>query len=148
MEVSRASNPDTNDGKCSDQAGNPGRLSWKLRAEAESFPCPTKPQSRACLRWATSWPRRRRTSSIWRTCASLLGAMNHPERGFPSVLIAGTNGKGLDGGDAGFHSAASGFEDRTLHFAASDADQRTHPHQWQRKSVTTILPRCTAKSIA
>ena len=24
----------------------------------------------------------------------LLGAMNHPERGFPSVLIAGTNGKG------------------------------------------------------
>src|ERR1035438_6139837 len=24
----------------------------------------------------------------------LLGAMNHPERTFPSVLIAGTNGKG------------------------------------------------------
>ena len=24
----------------------------------------------------------------------ILGAMNHPERVFPSVLIAGTNGKG------------------------------------------------------
>ena len=35
----------------------------------------------------------------------LLDALEHPERRFPSVLIAGTNGKGFDGGHAGVDPA-------------------------------------------
>ena len=42
----------------------------------------------------------------------LLRALEHPERAFPSVLIAGTNGKGLDRRDAGFDSARLRPEDR------------------------------------
>ena len=41
-----------------------------------------------------NWPRRPRTSLIWRTCACCSRRWIIPERAFPSVLIAGTNGKG------------------------------------------------------
>ena len=59
----------------------------------------------------------------------LLAAMNHPERTFPSVLIAGTNGKGSTAATLASILRASGSEDWALHFAASGADQRTNPHQ-------------------
>ncbi|HYM76707.1 MAG TPA: folylpolyglutamate synthase/dihydrofolate synthase family protein [Candidatus Dormibacteraeota bacterium] len=40
----------------------------------------------------------------------LLGAMNHPERAFPSVLIAGTNGKGSTAATLASISRASGLK--------------------------------------
>src|ERR1035437_9762255 len=39
----------------------------------------------------------------------LLGAMNHPERRFPSVLVAGTNGKGSTGATLASILRASGL---------------------------------------
>ena len=39
--------------------------------------------------------------------------------------------KRVDRRDAGFDSPSVRIEDWTLHFAASGADQRTHPDQWR-----------------
>jgi len=48
----------------------------------------------------------------------LLGAMDHPERRFPSVLIAGTNGKGSTAATLA-SIVRRGTKNRPLYFAAS-----------------------------
>ena len=49
----------------------------------------------------------------------LLAALGHPENRFPTVLIAGTNGKGSTAATLGIHPAGFRAEDRTLYIAAS-----------------------------
>ncbi len=53
----------------------------------------------------------------------LLEAMGRPEKTFPSVLIAGTNGKGIDRGDLGLDPARIAPQDRALHLPAPDPNQ-------------------------
>ncbi len=48
----------------------------------------------------------------------LLDALGNPHRNFPSVLIAGTNGKGLDSLYSKFHFVGGGTANRALYFAA------------------------------
>ena len=56
---------------------------------------------------------------------TMLEALDHPERRFASVLIAGTNGKGSTAATLVVHPARRGIPDCALQFAAPDADQRT-----------------------
>ena len=52
----------------------------------------------------------------------LLAAMHNPEQKFPSVLIAGTNGKGSTAATLSFDTASIRIEDWPLHFASSYKD--------------------------
>ena len=61
----------------------------------------------------------------------LLQALEHPERRFPSVLIAGTNGKGSTAATlASIAAPASGHQHRPLHLAAprSPLNERIRVH--------------------
>ena len=62
----------------------------------------------------------------------LLEALDHPERRFPSVLIAGTNGKGSTAATLASILRASGLKTGSVHFAASGADQRADPDERRR----------------
>ncbi len=52
----------------------------------------------------------------------LLAALNHPEKHFPGILIAGTNGKGSTAATLAAILEASGLKTATLHFSAPAAD--------------------------
>ena len=52
----------------------------------------------------------------------LLDALDNPERRFPGVLIAGTNGKGSTAATLASILRASGIAHGALHVASSDAD--------------------------
>ena len=51
---------------------------------------------------------------------ALCAALGDPQEQVPSVLIAGTNGKGVDRGDAGLDPDGGGLSDRALHQPAPD----------------------------
>ena len=61
----------------------------------------------------------------------MLAALGNPERRFPSVLIAGTNGKGSTGCNTLQHPAGCRIQDCALHLAAPGSHQRAHPRQWR-----------------
>ena len=69
----------------------------------------------------------------------LLDALGDPHRRFPSVLIAGTNGKGSTAATLASILTAVGGADRALHLAAPGAGQRAHPRWTGRRLPTTIL---------
>ena len=75
----------------------------------------------------------------------LLRALDHPERTFPSVLIAGTNGKGSTAATLASILRASGlktgFIPPRIWCASTNASGST-----ARKSATTISPGCMAQS--
>ena len=54
---------------------------------------------------------------------TLLGALDHPERRFPSVLIAGTNGKGSTAATLGINPAGFGIAHGAIHVAPPGAHQ-------------------------
>ena len=77
----------------------------------------------------------------------LLGAMNHPERAFPSVLIAGTNGKGSTAATLASILRASGLKTglyTSPHLVRINERIRING----KRSATMILPGCMAKWIA
>ena len=59
----------------------------------------------------------------------LLAALENPHRRFPSVLIAGTNGKGSTAATLASILTASGLRTGLLHLAPSDPAQRTDPRR-------------------
>jgi folylpolyglutamate synthase/dihydropteroate synthase len=61
----------------------------------------------------------------------LLAALGHPENRFPTVLVAGTNGKGSTAATLASILQASGLKDGALYFAASGSHQRAYSPQWQ-----------------
>ena len=63
----------------------------------------------------------------------LLAALGDPHRRFPSVLIAGTNGKGSTAATLASILTASGVRDRALHLAAPGAGERAHSHRTARR---------------
>ncbi len=56
---------------------------------------------------------------------TLLERLGRPERAYPCVHIAGTNGKGSTAAFTGSNFAESGIQDRAKYFAAPGTDQRT-----------------------
>ena len=76
-------------------------------------PCPTPQRSTISTPWATSSPRPQpalpAASSISPTCASSPRALGDPQTTFPSVLIAGTNGKGCTAATLASILTAAGY---------------------------------------
>ncbi len=60
------------------------------------------------------------------TMRALVAEMGHPERAYPTLLIAGTNGKGSVAAYCDDGAARVGAQDRALHVAAPRAGQRAH----------------------
>ena len=90
-------------------------------ARALRFMQRVTPQANGCSR-----SRRSASSSASTTSRTLVEALGHPERAYPTVHVAGTNGKGSVCGDGRARPARRRPPHRPLHLASPRPPRRAH----------------------